>query len=112
MKINIIKNILEFEDLKVEVKFPWPIAELLEFDTSLVVRLEPESGVIFNENIYGVSFSGQILWQIKKVKHIYNDSPYTKIIKLDNSLKVFNWDGDEFIINPLTGEILEKSYNK
>lgn len=109
---SIKNNILSLNEVGAQVEFTWPIADVIQFDDVLVVRLEPSPGSCFNENVFGISKSGNVIWTIAPVKHVYEDSPYTGILKKGNFIKLFNWDGDELVVDPESGVIVEKGYGK
>lgn len=94
------------------VGFKFPIAETLVFEEGIVVMLDvpPKSG--FNENVYGINFDGQILWQIAARKYVYDDSPYTGIGYKNGMAALYNWDGLESVVDPKTGKVLEEDYRK
>jgi hypothetical protein len=95
-----------------EVQFAWPIAEVLDFDDVLVVRVDPEPGSKDNENIFGVDAIGAIIWKVPARKYIYDDSPYTGAMKAGKDIKLFNWDGTELLVNPSTGGVVQETYGR
>lgn len=105
-------SVLHFEKIGVKVEFIWPITDVIKFNDVLVVRVEPESGVIYNENVFGVSVTGEIIWSIEKRNHVYEDSPYTAINKKNDTVKFSNWDGEDLVVDPHTGQILSSSFSK
>lgn len=107
-------NILEITDGEnfKSVSFRYRIDEILYFENFCMVMIEPGIGQTLNENIYGVSIDGDILWQIAPIPHAYARSSYTGMGKVGDKVKLSNWDGTDLIINPATGDILEKSYSK
>jgi hypothetical protein len=109
---SIVQNELRIESSGSDVKFKWPIAKVLDFVDILVVCLEPEVGACFNENVFGVDLFGRIVWTIDKRKHVYDDSPYTSIIKKGDLVQLFNWDGDELLVDPKTGKVMSVGYGK
>ena len=116
IKYKISENILNIHNEKdIPVVFPYPIVQVLSFSDMLIVRIEPTVQSCFNENVYGVSFTGKILWQVDKTKHIYDDSPYTGI-KLskdeEDYITLYNWDGLDLKINRLTGKMISTTYKK
>jgi len=110
--IRIDGNALVLLSSGLRVGFLWPIDKVLEFENAYIVRISPEPGSCFNENVFGVALDGKLLWQIEARKHVYADSCYTEILKSDDKAKLFNWDGDELIVEPLTGKILNVRYSK
>jgi hypothetical protein len=89
------------------------VRQALSVGDIVVVRYEPEPGKISNENVLGLALDGQLLWQIEKTPHVYEDSPYTQIgLHDDGSLWASNWDGGSYRLNPLSGAILEMKQGK
>src|SRR5207237_9835952 len=49
------------------ITFDFPIAQLIEVEGMLVVRLDNPINVVFNENVFGVNIAEKkIKWQIEK----------------------------------------------
>lgn len=106
-------HLMIFDGVKIKVKLPYPVYKVEAFDDCLVVLLIGEDGYFpINENIFGVSYDGKILWQIEKVEHVNRDSPYTGMSKKDNLLLAYNWDGFDYQINPKTGKIINRKFVK
>ena len=95
-----------------QITLPWPIVQVIDFSDVLITRVEPKAGVIFNENVYGVDFSGNVLWQVKKRKYVYEDSPYTGMTAVGDQVKLLNWDGLELMVEPRTGKEISKKYGR
>lgn len=112
------KNAVEFviKDKKIildtgkTVTFDYLIADAVAFDDVIVVRLNSPSAEHFNENVFGVGCDGKILWQIEKKEHVYDESPYTYIGQRGNNVILFNFDGLELTIEPVTGKILKEEH--
>ena len=49
---------------KKTVKFLSPIKQIEQFDKVIIVRVHPKTDNFLNENIFGVSYDGEIIWQI------------------------------------------------
>ena len=94
------------------ITFSFPVSQLIQFEQIIVVSVEPEQHHILNENLFGVSYGGKILWQIEKMEHVSNDSPYMGIAKKNEMLSAYNWDGFRYLINPETGKIIDKEFVK
>lgn len=116
---NMIKHEINDKKLKLTnltdekiIIFDFPIRQVLKFNHCFVVRLEPDIGQIYNENIFGISNEGKILWQIEPLSHVYEDSPYTGLGQIGNLAQLCNWDGADLIIDPYTGQIISKGYSK
>lgn len=112
IEYSFINNVLQIETSGVDVPFKWPVADVVAFDDVLVVRIEPDPGTCVNENVFGVGIDGQVVWTIEKRKHVYDDSPYTSIIAKDGKVKLFNWDGDELLVEPKNGDVISVGYGK
>ncbi len=91
---------------------PWPIVQVLDFGGVLVLRIEPPQGTRFNENVYGILPNGTIGWQVPKRDYVYDDSPYTGLVRCDDKVKLMNWDGLELLVDPATGEELDELYGR
>ncbi len=94
------------------VQFSFEIKQVENFGDLLVVRLKVPVGITYNENVFGVSYDGRILWQIEKLKYIYKDSPFTGMVREGDYIKLCNWDGTDLIVDPNTGKIISKGYSK
>jgi len=104
--------IIKKRDSKITLKFKYDIDNIQKFNDCFVIMLGLQKHVIFNENIYGVSYDGKILWQIEKNNHLDEDSPYTGLGVESNLLTAYNWDGYDYLINPQTGKIIDKKFVK
>lgn len=113
---------VNFYDKKLEVisegrliakhEFQWPIKQVIEFLKSYVIRLEPDLGTIDNRNVYGINYNGEVIWRIENGTFVYKDSPFTGMSKLGDKVKLLNWDGSDWIVDPETGEVIERSFSK
>jgi hypothetical protein len=104
--------VLTLLDTGAVVEFSWPVRDVIQFDQVFVVRFEPDPDSCCNENVVGVRASGGLAWTIEKRPHVYNDSPYTSILREDGHVKLFNWDGSELLVNPTTGAVIAADYGK
>lgn len=111
MKVEVKSGILSINEKK--VFFKCEVEQFIQFDNFIVVRIETPVSIIFNENVFGLSEEGEIMWQIEHKEFIHNNSPYTNIKLLDNGqVRLSNWDGTHLEIEPLTGEILREFWVK
>jgi hypothetical protein len=108
-RYKVEENILTVGDS--EIKFDYPIQEVLEISNMLIVRIKKPIGIIFNENVFGVSLTERkVKWQIAKLKYgseVY--CPFVGMKYYNNQLYLNNWCDIYLIVDPLTGEILERS---
>lgn len=95
-----------------KASFKYPVASVVEFDDVLVVMLDVPPNARHNENVYGVSREGQVLWQIQPRLHVYADSPYTYVGRQGDSAALSNWDGLELTVNAETGAILKEEHGR
>ena len=95
-----------------KVNFKWPIAEVVQLGEYLIVRTSPEIGSCANQNVHAVDKSGKIVWTVSHRKHVYDDSPYTKILAVNGMLKLFNWDGLELTVDPSCWIEVTSAYGK
>ncbi len=100
----------EPQAVRYTVQFDSPIAEVLDFDGVMVVRTRPTSAS--NENVYGISADGRIIWKVGSRRYAYEQSPYTAIRREGANVRLFNWDGLELIVDPSTGRELSVEYGK
>ena len=94
------------------IEFDLPIEKVVSCGTGLAILLSVPTGKIENENVFGVSAGGDVIWQIEKIPHVYEDSPYTNIFIQDEALLAINWDGDEVRINYKNGFTDRIGYKK
>lgn len=112
MKITHIQNQL-FKDNNSLIKFQFPIAEFKLIENFIIVLLDVPLDIVLNENLFCIDLNGAILWQIEKIKHIYNDSTFTNIIiDKNNNIQSYNQDGFMYTINIYSGKIIEKRFLK
>ncbi len=94
------------------IKFQFPIAEVISILNMLIVRLESPIGIIFNENVFGISLSEKtIKWQIKK-RHFRiagsKECPYVSIKEYHRKIRLNKWCSIYLIVDPITGNITEE----
>lgn len=94
------------------VVFDYPIKMVFEDSEMFIVCLKIPSGAVFNENIYGVTKEGQISWEISKQYYLYESSNFRNIHKNEEGVWLVNWDGSQYLIDVITGEIKKRAYYK
>lgn len=118
-KFEIKNSILKIDSL--QFSFDFPIQDYLEVDSMLILLLKIPNGVKYSENIFGFNLvTKEIKWQIEKVSETESyplptnsGCPYVEIgITGSSNLKVFNWCDFHLTIDPKTGRILSRGYNK
>ena len=110
-EINLMNGNIQISGKTLSFKFD--IAEYIELNNIIVVRLKVPTDIIFNENIFGVNTDGKIVWQIVSREFMHKNSPYTNMKKVNNSrVNLSNWDGTQVLINPNNGNILDEKWVK
>src|SRR5258708_7056054 len=85
------------------------IAEVIEFEDVIVVRLENQGWKRCNENIYGLDLKAQVLWQIEERVHSFAESHYVNIYRKIDMVDAYNWDGTILTLYPKTGEVMSQA---
>ncbi|MDO6433256.1 hypothetical protein Q4E93_21780 [Flavitalea sp. BT771] len=108
-KYNVQDNRLNIGDR--EIVFDDVIKDVLEISDMLILLMLRPDGVFHNENVFGISLTEKkIRWQIAKLKYGSEDyCPFVGIKFYDNQLYLNNWCGIYLIVDPQTGQILERS---
>lgn len=57
-----------------EVEFEYPILESTEINSIIIVCLDVPPNRKLNENVYALDQAGTLIWQVKPVKHVYENS--------------------------------------
>lgn len=103
---------LIIEGIKDPVLFPYPIDCVEQIYGFFIVLLSPPTGLILNENVFGVNEYGKIVWTVEERGYVYPNSPYTNIGVKSNQLTLYNWDCINVIVDPYSGKILQKEFGK
>ena len=94
------------------VSFEFDIKKIISFENFIAVLLEIPPGTIFNENVFGVSLNGEIIWQIEKLFPDTEDSPHTNIKSSVNGLEAYNWSGVKVGVHLRTGKTTYRRITK
>jgi len=102
-----IRNVLIVNDI--EISFDYPIHEVLEIGDMLIVRTY---GSGENRNVYGVSLlENRVKWRVDAIRvGSEKNCPFVGIKYHGGKLYLNNWCDTYLIINPITGEELERGY--
>jgi hypothetical protein len=95
-----------------EINFDFLIRQLVQFDNHALIRLEPDIGKIYNENVFCISSAGVIVWQVEAIHYLDDDSPYTNIVIKGEDLFLYNWSGERMQVNFENGKIINKTFTK
>lgn len=92
--------------------FPFPVAEVIDYPSVAVVRLDVPPGSRFNENVFAVDHGANIVWQVPKKDYVYDDSPYTALEREGDNVVLYNWDGLELTVEALSGKVVKEVHRK
>ncbi len=96
-----------------DVHFEYPVAQLLLFQDMIIVRVEPNTGVVLNTNVYGFSKSGLLEWEIEESPHgTQEDKPYMSIFISKEKLIASNWNGVNYSVDLRSGKVKAISMNR
>lgn len=91
------------------VEFKYPAYKAIEMNSIIVVLLDTQPIEVFNENIFGVNSSGEIVWQIQERPNLnikQYKQPFTNIWVTDTgTLMCVDSVGLNFSVDPLDGAI-------
>lgn len=105
------KKIINLAEGK-ELIFDFSIEQVVEIDDGALIRLEPDIGKIYNENVFRISLVPEIVWQVESIQKLDDDSPYTNIVIKDGKLFLYSWSGERMEINPKNGAVISKAFTK
>jgi hypothetical protein len=91
-------------------KFPAEIAETLEFEESIIVRLASDP-LGKSQNVYGLDWRGNLLWKIPSPRSFDVRSPYVGLSRKGSFVEALNWDGHILTLHPMKGNILAEDYH-
>lgn len=96
------------------VSFRHEIKKTLVREELIIVLLDVPVGERDNSNVIGVDRSGDKLWEIEPVvENRERDSPFMNIVERgDGEIWALNWRGDEYCLDPKTGEVLKKEFRR
>lgn len=90
---------------------PYPIKKEIDFGDRKVLLLDVPIGVIYNNNVLCIDKKEQILWQITPLASFpggVTDCPFVDIQIQKGNLILFNFCSFNFIVDPLTGKVIER----
>lgn len=101
--------------------FQYPIKEAVNIEDVIILVLDPQTEIRYNQNVFAIDRFGDFLWRIRENLLLgggsygngENDCPYMGvIINQQNELVLFNWCDTAVIVNPRTGEVIRKYQTK
>ena len=98
------------------VEFEYPAYKSIEMNSIVVVLLDTQPIEVFNENIFCVNSSGEIIWQIQDRPNLKLEKykqPFTNIWVTDEEiLMCVDSVGVNFSVDPLDGSIQFAGFTK
>lgn len=99
-----------------KVEFPYPIDKVLDSHGLAIVLLDIPNEISYFDNVFAVNEFGEIVWRIESAQHKYNRNDVTPYVLLsvdaENKLRVADWYGIGYFIDPKTGKIKGKFLTK
>lgn len=111
MNYSIRGKTLELRSGK-KAEFQYRIHDAVEIDDVTIVCLEVPLNRRLNENVYALDGQGNLLWQVKPMNHVPENSPFIGVERAGQLARLFNWDGKVYDINPKTGDIVSSYWGK
>ena len=114
MNYSIKNNILILNEK--EITFDLEIERVLEKDNMLIVLILEDGSELTNKhyqsrNIFGISPDGEILWQVEAPTQDPVDL-YTQLTEEDGMALGGSWSGWNCHLDPKTGKILKRIFEK
>src|ERR1019366_1867657 len=90
-------------------RFPMEIAEVLDFDETIVLRLSGGhlSGA---QNIFGLDYRGNMLWKMPQPRSFVPQSPYVSLTRRGSFVEALNWDGHLVTLHAKLGDIVSEEF--
>jgi len=89
--------------------FSGEIAEILDFEESIVVRLD-ENRTAVRQNVFGLDYKGNLLWQLPLPVSFCAAAPYVRVSRHGGFVDAVNWDGHVLTVHPKAGRILNEDF--
>ena len=119
LTVSNIKNTVQIHtdsivlDSGQSIYFERKVLDAIKFKDFLIVLTDPtENRRWNNENVFGYSINGELIWQIEELDLFHENHDYTAIYFEDQELCLYNRCGVEVKINPATGAVLSKELIK
>jgi hypothetical protein len=100
-----------FLDGNLLVTFDYEIKEFIAFENVIVICLNYYYAP-FNENVFGINYIGEVLWQISKYTSVEDrKSSFVGLNREnENSCWAVNWDGTSLLLDITTGKVLNDKW--
>jgi hypothetical protein len=91
-------------------RFENPIAEVIDFEDAVVIRLALDGAMHGGNNVYSFGYDGKLLWQIPSRPTRPLETPFVSISRKHMFVEAFNWDGQVLVLHPKNGDIVEEGF--
>ncbi len=104
---EIVSNEIRFSNGGV-ARFEFPIVHAMQFEDIVVVIVWPPRETQYNENVFGVDLSGNIVWQIEPQYPSTVDMAFGGLDKIGQYAVVSDVLSAAIYLNPATGEVVKR----
>lgn len=97
------------------VKFDYPIRDAKLFDRNIIVLLSIPYNDDTIDNLFSVNVQGQIIWRSQQLKQVFPKEkllPYEQMVINEQEIKVSDFYGRRYFINPSNGRIIKRDITK
>ncbi len=110
---QIIENEIVFSNGE-KISLPYPIKQSIVLSGNIILLLSVPLKTIYNENVLAFDTSGKFIWQIEKSEtlNFMGNCPFLEMEKEEISLRLWNWCGYNYWIDPTSGKILKEEFTK
>ncbi|MEX2316267.1 MAG: hypothetical protein WD669_03885 [Pirellulales bacterium] len=101
-------NKIDFRNGKI-ARFEHPISDVLQIGNFLVVKTWPPRGIMYNQNIFGVQMSGNVVWQIEpQYPETEPNGTFGGLHRQGDYAVVSNVLGDALYLDPSDGKVIKR----
>jgi hypothetical protein len=93
-----------------EVTFDHPIAKVVSVGDKVIVLLSVPLTALDNENVCGLSRTGEFLWQIEPRSAPGDNDPYVNLYASRGTVRLVSWSGFTREVDPATGTIVSERF--
>ena len=114
-RIHVIGNMITFPNGRSQV-YQFEIEEYVIIDNLIFILFGMPVDFIYNRNVVSFNFDGEKIWQIEECQCEGGgfNCRYSGIFSEENSnkLRLYNTSGFSLLVDPYSGEILEREFTK
>ncbi|QLH80890.1 hypothetical protein [Halosimplex pelagicum] len=103
-------NKLVIDDTTVELRSK--VGESLEIGNLVVVRLVVLPNETDSTNVLAFDKDGNKVWEIESPPEERDQRSYKSLAAVDGNLRVTNWNGYRYRVDPDSGEVTETGYTR